>query len=396
MKKYAAVMLMLGLAGAMLSGCKKSEGDTASTPTPTPAQETRAEETPAPQVLEAEDPEPTEEPIPDGYVTSYLTGEYVPETIGRRRPVAVMINNVPEACPQAGVANAGVMYEAPVEGGITRMMAIFEDYDNLEKIGPVRSCRDYFIFYASGFDSIYTHYGQSAYAVPYLELPEVDNLSGLAGYGDQVFYRTSDRPSPHNAYTSFEGLQKGIEINEYSQEYAEDFVPGYAFCGVDEEIDLPGTDAQIVKPGYFLNEPWFEYNPEDKLYYRYQFGEAQTDELTGEQLAYKNIIFQYSSWRKYDENGYLNIDVDAGNAGKYIVNGKAIDITWKKQTPWGPTYYYDSNGNQITLDTGKTWVCIIQDSYIDRVEILGADAAGTEASGESGEVSSESQDAAAE
>lgn len=88
--------------------------------------------------------------------------------------------------------------------------------------------------------------------------------------------------------------------------------------------------------------------------------------------------------------------MDAGNAGKYIVNGKAIDITWKKQTPWGPTYYYDSNGNQITLDTGKTWVCIIQDSYIDRVEILGADAAGTEASGESGEVSSESQDAAAE
>lgn len=375
MRKYAAIICLLGAAGAMLAGCQKSDADSTPTPTPTVTEEAQAEETPTPEVLEAQDPQPAEDTIPEGYVTSYLTGEYVPETIGRRRPVAVMINNVQAACPQAGIANAGVMYEAPVEGGITRMMAVFEDYDNLEKIGPVRSCRDYFIFYASGFNAIYTHYGQSAYAVPFLELPEVENLSGLAGYGDQVFYRTTDRKAPHNAYTSFEGLQKGIEINGYSQEYAEDFVCGYAFCGVDDEIDLPGVDAQIVKPGYFLNEPWFEYNPEDKLYYRYQYGDKHIDELTGEQLAYKNIILQYSTWRNYDENGYLNIDVDAGNVGKYIVNGKAIDITWKKHTPWGPTYYYDANGNQITLDTGKTFVCIIQDTYADRVEILGADAA---------------------
>lgn len=374
MKKYAKLILALGLAATMLAGCKKQEAaeDNTPTATPEPTQEAAAEETPTPEVLVAEEPEPTQEPIPEGYVVSYLTGEYVPEAIGRRRPVAVMLNNVKAACPQAGIANAGVVYEAPVEGGITRLMGIFEDYDNLEKIGSVRSCRDYYIFYASGFNAIYTHYGQSAYAVPFLELPEVDNLSGLAGYGDQVFYRTTDRQSPHNAYTSFEGIQKGIEINGYSQEYAEDYLPGYAFCDVDDEIDLPGAEASVVKPGYFVNEPWFEYNPEDKLYYRYQYGDAQIDELTGEQLAYKNIILQYSSWRKYDENGYLNIDVDEPNAGKYIVNGKAIDITWKKHTPWGATFYYDANGNQITLDTGKTWVCIIQDSYIERVEILGA------------------------
>ena len=301
-----------------------------------------------------------------------------------------MLNNLKPACPQAGIANAGVVYEAPVEGGITRLMGVFEDYDNLEKIGSVRSCRDYYIFYASGFNAIYTHYGQSAYALPFLELPEVNNLSGLAGYGDQVFYRTTDRKSPHNAYTSFEGIQKGIEINGYSQEYAEDYLPGYAFCGIDDEVELPGTqEASIVKPGYFLNEPWFEYNPEDKLYYRFQYGDKQIDQLTGEQIAYKNIILQYSYWRKYDENGYLNIDVDAPNVGKYIVNGKAIDITWKKHTPWGATFYYDLAGNQITMDTGKTWVCIIQDTYSDRVEILGSGEQSTE-----GETSAE--DAAAQ
>ena len=316
MKKYAKLIITLGLAGGiMLAGCQKNEtAEAEPTATPEPTQE--AEATPEPTAMAAEEPEPTEDPIPDGYVVSYLTGEYVPESIGRRRPVAVMLNNLKPACPQAGIANAGVVYEAPVEGGITRLMGVF----------------------------------------------------------DQVFYRTTDRKSPHNAYTSFEGIQKGIEINGYSQEYDEDFQPGYAFCGVDDEVELPGeTEVNVVKPGYFLNEPWFEYNPEDKLYYRFQYGDKQIDELTGEQIAYKNIILQYSSWRKYDENGYLNIDVDEPNVGKYIVNGKAIDITWKKHTPWGATFYYDTNGNQITMDTGKTWVCIIQDTYADRVEILGSD-----------------------
>ena len=154
MKKYAALIFLLGAAGTLLAGCKKTDTEAEATPAPTVTQEAQAQETPTPEVLEAQTPEPTPEGPPEGYVTSYLTGEYVPEAIGRRRPVAVMINNVQAACPQAGIANAGVMYEAPVEGGITRMMAIFEDYDNLEKIGPVRSCRDYYIFYASGFDAI--------------------------------------------------------------------------------------------------------------------------------------------------------------------------------------------------------------------------------------------------
>lgn len=136
--------------GIMLTGCQKNESGSAE-PTATPEPTEAAEEvTPEPTAMAAEEPEPTEDPIPDGYVVSYLTGEYVPEAIGRRRPVAVMLNNLRPACPQAGIANAGVVYEAPVEGGITRLMGVFEDYDNLEKIGSVRSCRDYYIFYASG------------------------------------------------------------------------------------------------------------------------------------------------------------------------------------------------------------------------------------------------------
>ena len=125
-------------------------------------------------------------------VKSYLTGENVPESIGRRRPVAVMLGNNRAGAPQSGIAKAGVVYEAPVEGDMTRLMAIFEDYDSLEKIGSVRSCRDYYLFYANEFNAIYAHYGQAVYALQYLDQHLIDNLNGLSMEGT-AFFRTSDR-----------------------------------------------------------------------------------------------------------------------------------------------------------------------------------------------------------
>lgn len=89
---------------------------------------------------------PNEEKQEETQVKSYLTGENVPESIGRRRPVAVMMGNNSVGAPQSGIGHAGVVYEAPVEGNITRLMGILEDYDELERIGSVRSCRDYYLF----------------------------------------------------------------------------------------------------------------------------------------------------------------------------------------------------------------------------------------------------------
>jgi len=364
--KNLAKALTIATMIMMLTACGNKETTNEVTPTPTEAVTSEV------SVEPTAEPTPTLEVVQEGMVRSYLTGEYVPEAVGRRRPVAIMMNNVKVAVPQAGIANAGVVYEAPVEGGITRLMAVIEDYDNLEKIGSMRSCRDYYIFYASGFNAIYVHYGQSVYALGILEMSEVDNLSGLAGYSESVFYRTSDRKAPHNAYTSYEGLQRGIEIRGYSQEYAEGYQSSYVFADASAPLELPGEWwADVVLPGYYLNDARFDYNAEDSLYYRSQYGGAHIDELTGEQLAYKNILIQYSTWRNYDENGYLNIDVDAGNEGIYITNGKAIPVRWEKHDPWGATFYYDMAGNQITLNQGKTWVCIVQDTMRDRVSVKG-------------------------
>lgn len=294
-------------------------------------------------------------------VKSYLTGKNVPASVGRRRPVAVMMDNVKEACPQSGIGSAGVIYEAPVEGEITRLMAVIENYDGLDKIGAVRSCRDYYIYYANEFDAIYSHFGQAVYALQYFDQNVIDHLNGLQLDGT-VYYRSPDRQAPHNAYTGFERLQSGIQSAGFREEYKEGYNGHYLFASAEQETLLEdGADAKTVKLGNFTyNDPWFEYDENTKEYKRFQYGEAQVDELTGNQLTCANIILQYSACPPYDQNGYLNIDTTSGGEGRFITRGKAVDIRWSKDSQWGVTHYYTADGQEIQLNPGVTWVEIIQ------------------------------------
>ena len=309
----------------------------------------------------------------DGMIKSYLTGEWVPEDIGMRRPVAVMLNNIKEAQPMTGVSAAGVIFECVVEGSLTRMMGIFEDYDKLDKIGSVRSCRNYFVYYALEFDAIYAHYGQSAYAVSLLEKDYVDNLSGLSGIGGTVFYRTSDRVAPHNAYASAKGINMGIDKLGFRKEYSEKYKGKFTFAYDDEKIKLEGDNsyaATLIKPGYLINQPWFEYNSTDGLYYRFQYGDKQIDDMNKKQLTFENVIFQYSSWDVADEKGYLGFDCHGGGKMIYFTQGRAVEGQWiRYDGDEGSVRYYDMNGEEIIVNQGKTWICIIQDTYGDKVEI---------------------------
>lgn len=366
MKKFKAAVLILCI-GLMMTGCKK-EQEIVEEPTVESVPEETPTPTPEAEVVDAEVIDA--EPIPEGMVKSYLTGEYVSEEIGNRRPVAVMISNIKGALPSSSTSKASVYYEAPVEGAITRIMAIFEDWENLEKIGSVRSCRDYFLDYAMGFDSIYVHFGQAVYALQYLDSDAIDNISCMEWYGDKVYYRTSDRKSPHNAYVYGDGIKAGIEAQNIRTSLRENYEPQFKFTWVGEELNLEnGAPATLIKPGYQTNEAWFEYNEEDGLYYRYEYGAAQIDEAFDTQLAVKNVIIQYTGWENYDENGYLNLYAGEGGKMQYMTNGKMVEGTWEREYEWGPEKYYDAEGNEITLNTGKTWICVVQDTYAERVEI---------------------------
>ena len=179
--------------------------------------------------METKEEEPEERVEVDGKIKSYLTGEMVDVEKANRRPLAIMMSNDKEARPQYGINRAGVVYEANVEGTMNRYMAIMENYDDLDRIGSVRSCRTYYTYFAREFDAIYAHCGQSTFAKPYLK--NVDNINGVEGIGNTAYYRTSDRKRPHNFYGSYEGIQKAIEKLGYSQEYDPDYKGHYRFAG---------------------------------------------------------------------------------------------------------------------------------------------------------------------
>lgn len=316
-----------------------------------------------PLVIETEpETEPAEAEYPeerievDGLIRSYLTGEMVPVEQGNRRPLAIMMSNDKDALPQYGINRAGVVYEAPVEATMNRYMAIIEDYDDLDRIGSVRSCRTYYTYFAREFDAIYAHFGQSTFAKPYLK--NVDNINGIDGNGGLAYYRSKDRRSPHNAYASADGIQKAIGKLGYSQEYDEDYNGHFQFS-VKEPVVLEGEgtrEAWKVTPGYPLNKPWFEYHEDDGLYYRYQYGAPHKGNEG--QIAVKNIIIQYCAAGYYADTAYRNINVHEASWGYYVTDGRAEDITWKKDGEFGVTHYYGADGEEIQLNPGKTWICI--------------------------------------
>ncbi len=358
---------------SILAGCQKTyvETDvTVDTVEFTVPETSLVEITTAPETEREtqEETEPEKRTEKDGKIKSYLTGEMVDVKKGNRRPLAVMISNDKQALPHYGINRAGVVYEAPVEGGMNRYMAIIEDYDDLERIGSVRSCRTYYTYFAREFDAIYAHYGQSTFAKPYLN--NVDNINGLEGVGGSAYYRSSDRKSPHNAYTSFEGVQAAIGKLGYSQEYAEDYEGHYKFAGDGQEVVLNNSlEAWKVYPGYVMNQPYFEYNEEDGLYYRYQYGGPHNGDEG--QIAVKNIIFQYCASGHYATTQYLDIDVHTPQYGYYITGGRAIALSWEKDSQFGVTRYYNTENEEITLNQGKTWVCIIPTSDFAKSEIHG-------------------------
>ena len=358
-----------------LSGCGSKYKETSMTGSLTQSETkeiTITSETEEPNTDAASGPYTFEERLEkDGKIRSFLTGEMVDVSVGNRRPIAVMMSNDKAALPQYGINRAGVVYEAPVEGGMNRFMAIIENYDDLKRIGSVRSCRTYYTYFAREFDAIYAHYGQSTFAKPYLS--NVDHINGLEAIGSVAYFRTKDRKSPHNAYTSGARLNQSIDKLGFSKAYNANYRGHYQFVRSGQKVTLKnasdGKDAYKVEPGYVLNKPWFEYHEEDGLYYRYQYGKPHMGEEG--QIKVKNIILQYCPMAHYATTEYLNLNVQDDSYGTYVTEGRAIPVKWSKNGEFGPTHYYDMENKEIILNQGKTWVCVISAQDSPNVKLYG-------------------------
>lgn len=253
-------------------------------------------------------------------------------------------------------------------------MALIENFDDLERIGSVRSAGLSMFILPGEFDwNLAAHLDRVPLQKPYLKY--VDNINELMEREEAAFYRSGDRKKPHNAYTSAAGIQKAVQKLGYSWDYSEDYQGHFRFTAPGTAAVLEGADARDawkVTPGYELNQPWFEYHEDDGLYYRYQYGGPHMGD--GGPIAVRNIIIQYCPSGFYASTEYLNINVHDDSWGYFITGGKAEDITWKKDGEFGITHYYDASGNEIVLTPGKTWICVVPTRNMKPALIEGRDA----------------------
>lgn len=316
-----------------------------------------------------------EEAPGEGYVRSSLTNLWVKEEIANSRPISVMMPTDSVAQPQYAIGSAGVLYEIMEEGQISRQMAIIEGWQELEKIGNIRSTRHYYIPIGLEWDSIIVHFGGPYYVDDWVTRSDVNNITGThtgntnVAPGSEAFFRTSDKKAPHNAYTSGEKLTSAIENQNYEKNHRSNYwtADHFTFTNASNPNTLEDySDAkrafQIDLSGVFpVTLTSLEYNEEEGVYYKNLHKQKQIDQLTGEQLTFSNVIVQMTDCQRLDAKDYQEFTMmDSGKPGYFCTKGKMIPITWTKTSDYAPTKYYDKSGKEIVLNTGKTYIAIAQ------------------------------------
>lgn len=277
---------------------------------------------------------------------------------GNQRPIAVMIDNVGSARPQAGLNDAYLVYEIIVEGKQTRLMALYKNAD-LDKIGPIRSSRHYFLDYALENDAIYVHFGWSPQAKADINSLDVENINGMSE-SSKSFWRVKDKSSPHNVVTSTEKILEIAQREGYSTTSNQKSVLNYVADEVDLVEGIPATN--ITLPYSSAYKVTYKYNEETKKYARGYNKTTQKDWVTKELVTTKNIIITFA------KNSVLNdgTNKDRQNLsnigildGYYITNGKAIKIKCIKNSRTAQTIYKDLQGNRIDVNDSNTFIQIV-------------------------------------
>lgn len=280
---------------------------------------------------------------------SPLNGIAVADEAATQRVVtAVMIENSPDARPQSGLAEADLVFEAVAEGGITRFIALYQN-SQPSLIGPVRSLRPYYVDWAAGFDPSVAHVGGS---------PDALNMIRSGNYGvdiDQFFnsgsyWRSDDRSAPHNVYTNFEKIN-ALNVSKEKTTSSFSFSPR-----VDEKkSDTPNaTHIDInVSSGQFGTS--YDYVAETNSYNRKQGTEPHVDREKG-QISPKVVIALKTNMSIDADGSHMNITTSGSGQAYVFQNGIVTEGTWSKSGPKDQLFIKNSEGKDIQLVRGQTWI----------------------------------------
>lgn len=351
MKKRTLALLLAAWMLLALAGCGKEPEPE---PEPEPAEKT--------EPLPPPEPEPEPEPyVPAG--TNPLTGLPMEPEYEDLRPVAVMLNNLKAAQPQLGVSLADIIYEVPVEGGITRMLGLYQSVEGIEVLGSVRSARPYFVELALGHDAVYVHAGGSQEAYADLRSWKVDHMDGVRGGEDaKIFWRDPDRRKnngyEHSLITSGGKILEYLAKGKFPTEHPDGWSSLQAF--VEDGTPAGGETAEHVKVRFSSYKTGtFDYDAAAGRYWVGQYGKEHLDGSTGEQVSAVNVLVLETSTAVLDNVGRLRVQTTGEGTGRFFCGGKTVPIRWSRKDRNSPFAYTLEDGRSLALGQGNSYVCII-------------------------------------
>ena len=288
--------------------------------------------------------------------------EIEPEVIGER-PIAVMIDNNIGDETHAGLQDSYLNYEIIVEGGLTRIMALYNNTTDI-LIGPIRSSRHYFLDYAKENDAIYAHFGNSPYAEEDIYNLNIDNINGMVD--KDPYRRDASLPVPHNVFTKLSYLrktigEKGYNVNSDKWDIFNHSKNDYnlydKYYSIDRKYVKRANHILINYSSYQSRE--YKYDSGNKYYMRFMNGKEHLDKASKQQLHYKNIIIEFVENETIDEEGRQQLYNVGTGEGYYITNGACISIKWTKNSRSDKTIYTDKNNKEIIVNNGNTFIQIV-------------------------------------
>lgn len=306
---------------------------------------------PAPEpVKTAQVKKPVEKPKPVYYST--LTGTKVETEALQTAPVTgVMIENSPDARPQSGLKNSGVVYEAIAEGGITRFLVLYQS-EKPQLIGPVRSVRLYDVEWIKPYNAGLAHVGGSAEALSEVRNGTYRDLDQF--FNGAYYWRSTDRFAPHNVYTSFEKL----DALNAARGYTSSTFTGFPRKDSKASKEPTATSISVTISSALYNST-YAYNATSNTYDRSQAGAPHLDREDG-QISPRVVIVMKVNEQTVLQDGYREDIITVGQGQASIFqDGEEIEATWRRASTSDQISFTDAEGNEIKLARGQTWLTAI-------------------------------------
>ncbi|MFC5404614.1 DUF3048 domain-containing protein [Cohnella soli] len=344
------IALQFTLAAALATGLTACSGggDEAATATPVL--------TPVPTESAASPSASASTDVPSASFIAPLTGLPVDKEV-TNRPFSVMINNLAPARPQSGLTQADTVWELLAEGGITRLVAIFQSKSFTDPIGPVRSIRPYFIQVGEFYSGVLVHVGASNDAFAILRKQHKEDLDEITNAG-AYFYRDKSRKAPHNVYTTLEKLQAGAAKHKYKDTAT---VPLIKFDSNPASLASAAAASKIdIKFMLSDYKVTYEYDAQKLVYNRFINGKPHIDKNNDQQLTTTNLVVLNARHDIKDDVGRLVVDLDSGGDALLFQQGKVISCKWERKN--GDVIRLVKDGEELPFLPGVTYYHVVPSS----------------------------------